>query len=191
MVGNDIVDLKQAALESNWQRKGFLNKVFTQKERAYIQDSKNPFIMVWQLWSIKEAAYKLYTQIQPYRFYNPKQFQCETNNVNFKVTYKDFKCFVNTRISSQYILSEAHIENREMASKCIKLLCNSYADQSQITKEALLISISNRFKVLKSKLKLVKSEFGIPLIYYNSKKLNIGVSISHHGHYGAYALSLS
>lgn len=191
MIGIDVIDIVETQKTTNWQRPRFLEKLFTLNEQQLIHDSKNPFIMVWQLWSIKEAAYKLYTQIQSCRFYNPKQFQCEINNVNLKVTYKDFKCFVNTRISSQYILSEAHIENREMASKCIKLLCNSYADQSQITKEALLISISNRFKVLKSKLKLVKSEFGIPLIYYNSKKLNIGVSISHHGHYGAYALSLS
>ena len=42
MVGNDIVDLKRAALESNWQRKGFLNKVFTPSEKQYIQDAENP-----------------------------------------------------------------------------------------------------------------------------------------------------
>ncbi|WP_332368793.1 hypothetical protein [Spirosoma telluris] len=29
MIGNDIVDLTQAKQESNWQRKGFLHKLFT------------------------------------------------------------------------------------------------------------------------------------------------------------------
>ncbi len=191
MVGVDIIDIVETKKSSNWQRPRFLEKLFTLNEQQLIHDSKNPFIMVWQLWSMKEAAYKLYTQIQPCRFYNPKQFQCEINNANFKVTYKDFKCFVNTKISSQYILSEAHLEHREITSKCIKLLCSNYANQSQMIKEALLVSISNQFKVLKSKLKIVKSEFGIPSIYYNSKKLNVGISISHHGNYGAYAVSLS
>lgn len=191
MVGVDIIDIVETKKSSNWQRPRFLEKLFTLNEQQLIHDSKNPFIMVWRLWSMKEAAYKLYTQIQPCRFYNPKKFQCEINNENFKVTYKDFKCVVNTKISSQYILSEAHLEQREMTSKCVKLLCSSYANQSQTTKEALLICISNQFKVLKSKLKIVKSEFGIPSIYYNSKKLNVGISISHHGNYGAYAVSLS
>ena len=59
MVGNDIVDLKHAALESNWQRKGFLNKVFTSSEKQYIQDAENPFQMVWLIWSMKESAYKI------------------------------------------------------------------------------------------------------------------------------------
>ena len=31
-IGNDIIDLKLAKTQSNWQRKGFLEKQFTQKE---------------------------------------------------------------------------------------------------------------------------------------------------------------
>ena len=33
MIGNDIVDLKQAAKDSNWQRPRFLDKVFTKHEQ--------------------------------------------------------------------------------------------------------------------------------------------------------------
>ena len=31
MIGNDIVDLSLAAIQSNWQRRGFLEKQFTKK----------------------------------------------------------------------------------------------------------------------------------------------------------------
>lgn len=61
-VGNDIVDLNLAKTQSNWQRNGFLEKQFTQKEQQEIYNSKNPFLQVWQFWSMKEAAYKCYTQ---------------------------------------------------------------------------------------------------------------------------------
>ena len=154
MIGTDIIDLVETKKTSNWQRPRFLEKLFTLNEQQLIHNSENKFIMVWRLWSIKEAAYKLYTQIQPCRFYNPKQFQCEIHDNHFKVTYKHFDCFVNTKITSQYILSEARLIHSEMSSKCIKLPCSSYTNQSQTTKEALLINVSKQFKILKSELKI-------------------------------------
>ena len=42
MIGNDIIDLSLAETESNWQRKGFLEKQFTAKEQAII-DTAYPF----------------------------------------------------------------------------------------------------------------------------------------------------
>jgi len=57
MIGNDIVDLELALKESNWKRKGFLNKIFTNEEQLLISSAINPEIMVWNLWSRKEAAY--------------------------------------------------------------------------------------------------------------------------------------
>ena len=33
MIGNDIVDLNLAKTQSNWQRKGFLERQFTKKEQ--------------------------------------------------------------------------------------------------------------------------------------------------------------
>ena len=47
MIGNDVVDLALAKIESNWQRKGFLNKIFTENEKILIQKSKNQELMVW------------------------------------------------------------------------------------------------------------------------------------------------
>ena len=33
MIGNDVVDLRRALVESNWKRKGFLTKVFSDSEQ--------------------------------------------------------------------------------------------------------------------------------------------------------------
>ena len=76
MIGNDIVDLHLAKTQSNWQRKGFLEKQFTQKEQCAILNAKNPFVTVWLFWSMKEAAYKCYTQKSNERFYAPQKFDC-------------------------------------------------------------------------------------------------------------------
>ena len=76
MIGNDVIDLALAQKESNWKRKGFLDKIFTQKEQLLISNSQNPELMVWNLWSRKEAAYKIYNRQTQNRAYIPKQLEC-------------------------------------------------------------------------------------------------------------------
>lgn len=74
MIGNDIVDLKQAAKDSNWKRPRFLDKIFTPREQQLIWSAKDQDQMVWLLWSMKEAAYKVNVQQFGTRFFNPKRF---------------------------------------------------------------------------------------------------------------------
>ena len=77
MIGNDIVDLKQAAKDSNWKRPRFLDKIFTQKEQSIILSSENNDQMIWLLWGMKEAAYKAYVRQFKHVFFNPKLIQCQ------------------------------------------------------------------------------------------------------------------
>jgi phosphopantetheinyl transferase (holo-ACP synthase) len=67
MIGNDVVDLVLAKTESNWKRKGYLDKLYTTLEQSLIQNAPNQDKMVWLLWSIKESVYKAYQRIN----YNP------------------------------------------------------------------------------------------------------------------------
>ncbi|MEN9908754.1 MAG: hypothetical protein RLZZ540_1903 [Bacteroidota bacterium] len=76
MIGNDIVDLALARKESNWKRKGFLDKIFTMDEQLLISNASNPEVMVWNLWSRKEAAYKIYNRETGIREYIPLQLVC-------------------------------------------------------------------------------------------------------------------
>ena len=57
MIGNDIIDLNVAAIESDWQRKGFLEKQFTEEEQTLIKNAEDSFEKVWLLWSMKAVSY--------------------------------------------------------------------------------------------------------------------------------------
>lgn len=186
MIGNDIVDIAEAKLKSNWERPRILEKLFTQKEQQLIQHSDDAFLMVWRLWSMKEAAYKLYTQLYPSRFYNPKGFECHIQNENGIVRFKDFECRIKTQITSAYILSEARLTPSKMTSKVIELKSKNPKSQSEVTKAILLKELSEQYQVSKADLNFQKSEFGVPSVLFNSEKIQ--VSLSHHGCYGAYAV---
>ena len=76
MIGNDIVDLALARKESNWRRKGFLNKIFTVHEQQLIRTAVDPDQMVWLLWSMKESAYKIAVRRSGKRRFAPIQLAC-------------------------------------------------------------------------------------------------------------------
>ncbi len=106
MIGNDIVDLALAKKESNWQRKGFLNKIFTLQEQLQIHSSENQNSMIWSLWSRKEAAYKIYNRQSGIRKYNPIQFDCFASE-DGKIVFGNQVYYSRTEISPEFIYSEA------------------------------------------------------------------------------------
>ncbi len=190
MVGNDIVDLKQAALESNWQRKGFLNKVFTKKEKRYIQNSKDPFLMVWQLWSMKESAYKINVQQYQYRFFNPKKIECTLlDKVEDLVKIND-DCYTTcSNINNAFIYTVAALKNSDkIQSKYFKIDNSDYKDQHQTCKTKLKEAVSQLHNMKNESIKIEKSILGIPKLFKNGKSLEMVCSITHHGNYGAYAI---
>ena len=83
MIGNDIVDLKLASVESNWRRSNFITKIFTVSEQNFIARSKNPELEVWKLWSRKEAAYKIYNRETGMRGYFPWKLECSNAEKSF------------------------------------------------------------------------------------------------------------
>lgn len=108
MIGNDIVDLALARKESNWKRNGFLDKIFTNNEQLLILNSENPEVMVWNLWSRKEAAYKIYNRQTQIRGYFPLQLECFDleiiDGIIFgKVIVKERIYFTKTEITTQFV----------------------------------------------------------------------------------------
>ncbi|MFV8332945.1 4'-phosphopantetheinyl transferase superfamily protein [Flavobacterium sp. GSP14] len=121
MIGNDVVDLAVAKKESNWQRKGFLDKIFTQKEQLLITSAISPEIMVWNLWSRKEAAYKIYNRETGIRGYFPLQIACNYDDENSgSVAIKGRLYFTKTSISSTCIHTIA-LTNKDDFSRVEKV----------------------------------------------------------------------
>lgn len=158
MIGNDIVDLALAQKESNWKRIGFLNKIFTKQEQKKILASENKEVTIWNLWSRKEATYKIYNRETGIRAYIPLQIDCfDLEIVNEiilgKVICNNFIYYTKTEITSDFIHTIA-VSNIELFD-AIYFLDNST---------------------------LVKKNKGIPYII-NNKSTKNPVSISHHGQF--------
>jgi len=157
VIGNDIVDLALAQKESNWKRKGFLDKIFTAREQLLILNSENPATMVWNLWSRKEAAYKIYNRKTMIRGYFPLKFECfdlETKEENTfgKVVINNCSYFTKTKITTQFVNTIA-VDNVQNLDK--------------------IIVLENR--------KNIQIKNGIPNYFEKDNNVLKPVSISHHG----------
>ena len=159
MIGNDIVNLALARKESNWKRKGFLDKIFTENEQLLILNAKNQEVMVWNLWSRKEAAYKIYNRQTQIRGYFPLQLECFDlefiDGISFgKVVIKDFVYFTKTTVTTQFV--------------------NTIAVENDLN--------FDKIKTFKNRKKIQKHN-GIPS--YSEKETSVSkpISISHHGRF--------
>jgi phosphopantetheinyl transferase (holo-ACP synthase) len=181
LIGNDVIDLSLAKIESNWQRRGFLEKQFTANEQQLILAATNSFSLVWRLWSMKEAAYKVFTQENEMCFFAPKKFDCLLiSNKEGMVLYKDRIFYTSSIVTQHYIFTLASYE--KLIKPYSKLVMPQVID--------IMIKIKledvTRFSALEIEQK--KSKNGAPFYYYKDILLTRSCSISHHGNYGVFSL---
>lgn len=109
MIGNDLVDLRAARMESNWERSGFLDKLFCTSEKEDILRSEDPFMLVWTYWTMKEAAYKIYSRSTGNSLFAPAKLHCTINRDlhHGTVSYTGIVYYTATHYTDKFIHTTA------------------------------------------------------------------------------------
>lgn len=158
MIGNDVIDLQQSRIESNWSRKGFIEKLFNDSEKQLINEYHDPEIMVWLLWSMKEAAYKIYNRRTQIREYIPKRLSCSImvldKYAQGLVICNENKYYTKTLITAESIHTVAASTSEDLNN---------------------IIEIEKKG--------IIKNRNGIPYRYVSGKNTRTDVSISNHGRF--------
>lgn len=173
MLGNDIVDLQLAATQSNWRRKGYLQKIFTSQEQELILKATDQDQMVWLLWSMKEAAYKLVNRESLERFYNPKKFSCALKGNDGVVSFEEKICYTKSEINGDFIHTVATKESQYLCQIQTSLLANTANYLADFNSKTICFT-------------LAKDANGIPNLIDKNGQLSYA-SVSHHGEFLAVA----
>jgi len=190
MIGNDIVDLKLAEKQSNWRRRGFLEKVFSPDERGMIFNTAEPDLMVWKLWSMKESAYKARLRVQKRIQLNPKDFNCHMLTERMGMVNCANQIYHTTsEINEDYVHTEAFEGgiNARLLSKVITINQSGLCSKPLYNAAISSVEISMNFD--KNEVVIKKNSLGIPELYRMGKKMLVLCSLSHHGRYGSYLIS--
>jgi len=177
MLGNDLVDLKQAARESNWQREGYLNKICTPAEQELILSADHPSTLLWLFWTMKEASYKVVNRLSGIRSYAPHSYVCsglifEGHEATASVNFDSYHFFIKAVLTEEMIHSSAVLRKEQLQNMNIHYLSNSPAymdDFNQNCREYLLS----------------KNLAGLPQITHRRTSKTREASVSHHGRYTA------
>jgi len=175
MIGNDLVDLELAAVDSNWQRKGYLEKICTAAEQKLILTAAAPADLIWLIWTMKEAAYKAENRLSGRRFYAPADFITSVypgaaNGFSGQVCYRDRVFFTRTTVDNRMIHSIACLETSAFSHIQTRYLSNTpgYAGE---------------FNARQEDYRLEKNKSGIPVLACRENGRYYAASVSHHGAY--------
>jgi len=193
MSGNDIVDIALAEKESKWKRKGFLEKVFTPQEQYFINKAGQPSVLVWQFWSMKESAYKIYTRQCGGRFFAPDKIECKLlTSRHGQVTIHQRNYNTYTTVTENYIYSVARPFDSIASifhSKCFYNHQNDETGNSHLIHEKIIDFYAAITGKEKTKLTLLKHNNNIPDLFCTENRTKIPVSITHHGNYAAFTIN--
>lgn len=207
MIGNDIVDLRQARQESNWRRPRYLEKIFTKEELQLIATADDPGTMVWLLWSCKEAAYKRWSSETHQRRFLPRKIEItdlqlvqDGNLTNTKIGTKKrrhhYMCSVQifdhgytvyTTLADDLIHSWTLLEDEKLLLREVAPLPPSTLSVG--TRSLLFDHLATNFLWSPADISIQKNEHGRPFIYYQNKKCPLSLSLAHHGRYGGFVLA--
>lgn len=185
MIGNDIVDLEVALNETNWKRRGYLDKLFSGKEQDLIFASKFADRKLWIFWAMKEATYKAHQRrFRLPRFYNPKYFTCEeSTSVSGRV-----KAGNNYYYTTHTTAKEKYLHCISSVTKKPKIIKKVF-EEPETVKPALLQEYS-LLENLPKETRIMKDANFIPQLFCGKQLLPANFSISHHGRFSAFTLAL-
>jgi len=196
MIGNDIVDLQLAARESNWQRPGFLQKLFSSREIHDIQSAEDPNRMVWLYWSMKETAYKCISRMVSKRFYAPIQLICALEShskgqVTGTVRYGKLQIHTISDVTEEYISTFTKHPDINTYHETLQMSLPEVANASQTLRHKITSFLSANMAIPTTGFAIIKDNLGIPSLRDLKKGNTFPISISHHGHFGSFTLPLS
>lgn len=167
----------QAKNESNWKRKGYLDKIYTSSEKQLINFASEPEILVWLIWSMKEAAYKANNRITGIKEYAPTKIKCtikqlDNNNFIGFASYNNLEYQLKSYVCEAYIHTIALNKSSDFLHIKELIIRDYPSNYTNYVKEQQYL---NAYEII------IKDEFGIPNLHNEITKKNKPMSISHHG----------
>lgn len=183
MIGNDIVDFQKATLEGSWKRRGYLEKLFCKGEQELILDSTDQSQMVWLLWSMKEAAYKIYFREKLERLYQPKSIICsnlfiDKKSVSGNIHYNDQNYYCRSIINKDFIHTSAVIQSTVFENLLIFIGSNKVGHNGLINSWREVIDQHYPLGY-----RISKDRYNIPDLLNEDTGEKHPISISHHGRF--------
>jgi len=203
LIGNDIVDLMDPQARGKSRDIPFMDRVFTPDERCLIQDSSNPDMMLWTLWTGKETGYKALRRRSPAVSSAPRRYEvhlpCTGDHIPESGTVHTPCGPVSIRfcITGEYVhcVGATTDEEVDAISWDVQKMprTQSSCDESLFVREMAKRGISAWLDEQPEAVDIIRPEqdhgLAPPVIKIRGRNPSINLSMSHDGRFAACAFS--
>lgn len=179
MIGNDVVDLREAETYEGAQHRGFDRRVFGAAERDAIAHSRNPRRLRWMLWAAKEAAYKALRRENPGFVFSPRALAVDLDEAGCGSVTGDAKA-LELRVEADAVRVVALAKRPEVARETLSVHSVTVGESRAATRAALGEDL--RGEASRRGLgddAVLEREGRIPILRLGTQRFP--VSIAHHG----------
>jgi phosphopantetheinyl transferase (holo-ACP synthase) len=194
MLGNDVVDLREANAHAATRHPRFDARAFTRAERERIATSGAPERLRAIFWAAKEAAYKVARKLDPRTVFAPSRYAVEVDaGLSGSVVLPDGRRFtLRVREDTEFVhacASDRDEFESDLVCGVAAIDCERAGDESSRARDFALRELARSLGRPASELSLAKRG-RIPELYVAGVGAALDVSLSHHGRYAAFACAL-
>jgi len=201
MIGNDIVDLQYSTCNSSDRLNRMAKRILAKSEYDFWQDNERTSQLLWAFWALKESAYKVNFQHSFHRFFAPKKFYCtHCSKIKKAVEGQPYRvdipmigpnCFgygyvsLTTEFVHAFLILDEN-PSIHVQQKVFKIPISPEL-QSKVVRDRVTQYLAKKFQTPKKDICWSNNQ-GIPSVITPGQPKPIKLSLSHHQHWGAFAM---
>jgi phosphopantetheinyl transferase (holo-ACP synthase) len=192
-VGNDVVDLDDPdtrldGLHSRWDE-----RVFGAAERRALEASSSRHLLHWALWAAKESAYKARKRLEPETVFSPREFEVELSPLPAtvgvavgRVAHRGevFELEVHLDGASVHAVAKS---TDAAGARVLWKVESALGDPGVAARRLAATAIGSALGLDPADLRIVGRP---PVAMHGGRRLEVGLSLSHHGRFVAFACAL-
>jgi phosphopantetheinyl transferase len=192
-VGNDVVDLADPETRLGGLHPRWSERVFGPREREALDASPSRHLLHWALWTAKESAYKARKRLEPETVFSPREFEVELSPLPAaggvavgRVFHRRHLFELEVRLEGASVHAVATSED-EAGARVLWKVERAQGDPSLAARRLAATAIGSALDLDPLDLRIV----GRPPVATFRDRREVGVSLSHHGRFVAFACSLA
>jgi hypothetical protein len=195
-VGNDVVDLADPETRLSGLHPRFDERVFCAAERAALEASGSRHRLHWVLWAAKESAFKARRRLAPGLVFSPKEFEVELSSLPpadgdgvalGRVVHRGGVSALEVRVDGDSVHALA-TSGDHGGARVLWRLERALGDPGLAARRLAVTTIGAALGLDPSGLRIVQRP---PVAMRGGLRLEVGVSLSHHGRFVACACRLA
>lgn len=193
MVGNDVVDLRDADADPSTLSRRFDERVFCAEERETLEGSAE---RRWKLWAAKEAAYKVAVKRDPATIFSPSRFRVslEAEAEAGVVTWASGRVLVRVRVEDSAVHAVATTTSNRLITGLHRLeLLVPLGREAKALSEAVRSLATTRLAIalhVDAGAIEIRKQDRLPELFVGGVRAPADLSLSHHGEIVGFACEI-